>query len=235
MPRLHRALRFLPAALALASPARAEPQKYFLANRVGNAAAVEVTIPYSFGTHHNVARGVTGDVSIDRDTLAASGGPIRLPVAALTSDDPKRDCHLRESLSLDYKVSHYPADHVCNDRNQLPGAGVDAAAFPEISLALGTTKALDDPHLLDQGKEVRVQVEGTWSLHGVTRPARLQLAVSADAQNPAVLHLRGRETFHLKDFGVVVKTVTVVFVTIAVEDAVTVTFDLLLLPTRNPG
>jgi hypothetical protein len=47
------------------------------------------------------------------------------------------------------------------------------------------------------------------------------------------LHARGRSTVVLADYGIVVKATKVVFVEIKVGDAVTVTYDLRLLPVER--
>lgn len=209
-----------------ASAVWAEPRAYRVVEPPPGTTAIEVAIPYSFGTHHDAASVVQGQVVIDREKLVVEPGQLRVPLAALRSGDPKRDCHLREALGLDYAKSRFPAEHVCNDANELPGSGGDSLAFRELRLDVSGGRPLDDPALLAQGKEVRLEITGRWVLHGVERPALLRLAVSVDPGDPGLLRVRGREIIRLHDFGVVVKQTNVLFVVVSVEDAITVTFDL---------
>jgi len=215
--------------LLLPMAAMAEPRPYQASPWPG-APGVEVAVPYSFGTHHQAAAVVQGTVLLDRETLTVRSGQLRVPVAALRSDDAKRDCHLRESLGLDYATSRYPVEHVCNDRNELPGAGGDALVFRDLRLDVSGGRPLDEVGLLVQGKEVRIQVDGSWTVHGVTRPAQLRLAVTADPKDPSALRVRGTAALKLHDFGVVVKTVNVLFVVVSVEDVATLSVDLRLAP-----
>jgi polyisoprenoid-binding protein YceI len=85
--------------------------------------------------------------------------------------------------------------------------------------------------MLEQGQQVRLMVEGSWALHGVTRPARLELTVSADPA-PGSLRVRGRQPFALRDYWVVVKNAHVLFVAISVSDEVTALLDVRLAPAE---
>ncbi len=219
--------RFL-AALALLSslssvPARAAPEAYSV--RVPRDGLV-VDVPYSLGTHHEHVTAVDGSVRIDPETLRLEGGRLVFPLAGFRSDDPKRGCHLREALGLDYARSRFPREHVCDDQNRLPAMGPDAIAFPEIVLEL--TK--EGPAPAVPGTAGGVEVEGMLTVHGSSRPVRLRLAVARDASVPGTLRLRGRVPLHLSDFGVKVKPANVLFVSITVRDEVTVAVDALLEP-----
>src|SRR5262249_40805494 len=103
---------------------------------------------------------------------------------------------------------------------------------PRIELQVTGAKALDDPHLLAQGKEVRVLVTGIWTIHGVARATRLELTASTDPKNPGSLRVRGRHSFLLSDYGIEVKSANVLFVSSAVGGGATATFDLRLEPAR---
>ena len=130
-----------------------------------------------------------------------------MSILELKSDDPARDCHMREALGLDYSRSRFPKDHVCDAQNRLPSQGNDAVAFPDIELRITSSKTLDDPRLLNQGQEIRIVASGTWMIHGVTRPASLQLTASDDLNG--AFRVRGRQAFVLSDFGVEVKSANV--------------------------
>src|SRR6478672_10385137 len=111
---------------------------------------------------------------------------------------------MREALGIDYGAGgRFPKDHVCDGQNQLPASGPESVAFPDIRLEILGARPLDDLSLLDSGKPVR---EGNG------------------------LHARGRSTLVLADHGVVVKATKVLFAEIKVGDAVTITYDLRLVP-----
>jgi hypothetical protein len=135
---------------------------------------------------------------------------------------------MREALGIDYKAGgRFPAEHACDGANRLPASGPDSIAFSDIRLELLTAHPLDDLALLEAGKPVRVEVEGRWTVHGVSKPARELVRVLRDGEG---LRARGRSTLVLKDFGVVVKSTKVLFAEIQVGDAVTVIYDLKLVP-----
>jgi polyisoprenoid-binding protein YceI len=104
-------------------------------------------------------------------------------------------------------------------------------AYPEISLQIHGAQA-PAVTTMSVGKDSPVSVQALWTIHGVTRPARLQLAASRDAKTPGALRLRGKSEVRLSDFGVVVKSAQVLFVSSSVGEVATVQFDLVLVPSR---
>jgi polyisoprenoid-binding protein YceI len=221
-------------AMALPDPARGEarPHRVVLSAAAGESAGpagIALAVPYTLGTHNERVVGAEGELRLDPATLALAGGRLVVPLSAIRSDDATLECHLREALGLDYARSRYPGDHVCeNDR--LPATGPDAVAFPEIVLDLSRGGPLGDPAVLDRGGEVPVEAEGTFAIHGVTRPVRLRLTASRDPSSPGALRIRGSHVFRLADFGVVVKPVKILFVKISVGDEVTAVVDARLVP-----
>ena len=226
--------RLSAAALALLSPIAAAPARAASAAygvRLPSDGLI-VDVPYSLGTHHEHVTAVDGVVHADPETLRVEGGRLTIPLSAFRSDDPKRGCHLREALGLDYARSRFPREHVCDDQNRLPGSGPDAVAFPDIvvELAAGAPAPTADSRAAPA-----VDVEGTLTVHGVSRPLRFRVAVSRDASGAGLLRVRGRVPVRLADFGIQVKPANVLFVSITVRDTVTVVIDALLEPLRrNP-
>jgi polyisoprenoid-binding protein YceI len=233
MPPLPRPLPLAVAsALALlAQPAGAEPRAYRVAARDGGT-RIEIVLPYSFGTHRSSVASVQGEVRIDPETLAVAGGRLAVPIDAIRSDDATRDCHMREALGLDYRRSRFPKEHACED-DRLPASGPDAVAFPEIAVEVQRARLLGDAALLAGGKEIRAEADVAFVIHGVARPARLELTVSRDPAAPGALRLRGSHAFTLRDYGVVVKSAHVLFVTISVDERATAAFDLRLVPATG--
>ena len=212
---------------ALLAPAgQAEVQAYRLAQGK-EGPGITLSLPYTFGTHEDRVLRVSGELRMDPDSPQSVSGTLRVPIDAIASDSKERDCHMREALGIDYSRSQYPREHICKD-DRLPAAAV---AYPEISLQIEGAQA-PPVTAMSVGKESPVSVHGLWTIHGVTRPARLQLAASRDAKTPGALRLRGKSEVRLSDFGVVVKSAQVLFVSSSVGEVATVRFDLELVPSR---
>jgi polyisoprenoid-binding protein YceI len=209
---------------------QSEPRRYHIVSESEAGKGITAEVPYTFGTHQVSAHQIDGEIQIDPDTLRVQAGLFRVSIFELKSDDPKRDCHMREALGLDYSRSRFPKDHVCDDQNRLPDHGNDAVVFPNVELRITSSQTLDDPRLLNQGKEIRVDASGSWTIHGVTRPARLQLTASNDLNG--TLRIRGRQEFVLSDFGVEVKSAGAVIFSSSVRGGATATFNLRLQPVQ---
>jgi hypothetical protein len=213
--------------LLFAGQVSAEPGTYRVAS-IAEGSKVEAIVVYSLGSHTQTAGEVRGEVRTDPATLAEVSGAVVVPLAGIRGDGSTRDCHMREALGLDSAAGgRFPAEHVCDANNQLPASGPDAVAFPEIRMELVTARPLDDLSLLGQGQPVRVEFQVKWTIHGVTHGQRELARVLRDG---AGLRARGRSTIVLKDFNVVVKPVKLLFAEVKVGDAVTVTYDLKLVP-----
>ena len=168
-----------------------------------------------------------GEVRFDPDAPEGITGSLRVPIDDLKSDNAERDCHMREALGLEYSRSRYPKEHVCAG-DAIPAGMV---AHPEIVLDLQGARA-PPVATLAVGQETPVALDATWTLHGIRRPAKLLLTVSRDAKTPGALRVRGTSQIRLPDFGIVVKSATIVFVTSSVDETATVQFDLKLAPAR---
>jgi polyisoprenoid-binding protein YceI len=217
-------------ALSLPPAARAEPRPYKVARQRGET-GIALEIPYSLGTHREKVLSVLGELLVEPEALTVTGGRLVVPISALRSDSAERDCHLRESLGLDYERSRFPEEHVCDDRDRLPASGGDAVVHPEVVFEVERGGAIDPAGGLEQGKEVRAAVEGRWSIHGVSRPARLELALSKAADAPGAIRARGRHQLSLRDHGVIVKSAKILFATISVRDEVTILLDVVVVPS----
>jgi len=205
----------------------AEPRPYRVASKAEGSKA-EAVVVYSLGAHTQVAGEIRGELTIDPTTLARATGTVVVPIAAIRGDGGTRDCHMREALGLDYAAGgRFPREHVCDAQDRMPASGPESVVFPDIRLEVLGARPLDDLAPLEGGKPVRVELEVRWTVHGVTRPARELVRVLRDGPG---LRVRGRATVVLADHGVVVKPTKVLFAEIKVGDAVTVTFDLRLVP-----
>ena len=191
----------------------------------------EAAVVYSLGSHTQVAQEIRGEVMVDPSTLASVSGAVVVPISGIRGDGGTLDCHMREALGLDYTAGgRFPKEHACDAHDQLPASGPESIAFPDIKLELLGARPLDDLGLLGAGQAVRVEVEARWTLHGVSRTTRELVRVLRDGPG---LHVRGHSTVVLADYGIVVKATKVLFSEIKVGVAVTVTYDLRLLPVSS--
>ena len=219
--------RWLILAALLPAAGLAEPRTYRVASPAEGSKA-EAVVVYSLGSHTQVAQEIRGGVTLDPTTLASGSGAVVVPIAGIRGDGGTRDCHMREALGLDYAAGgRFPKEHVCDGQDRLPASGAEAVAFPDIRLEVLGSRPLDELALLEAGKPVRVELDVRWTLHGVARPGRELVRVLRDG---AGLRARGRSTVNLAEHGVQVRPTKVLFAEIKVGDAVTVTYDLRLVP-----
>ena len=219
--------RWLLLAMLLPLPALAEARTYRVAPPSEGSKA-EAVVVYSLGTHTVTAQDLHGEVTLDPTTLVSGSGAVVVPLAGLRGDGGTRDCHMREAMGIDYAAGgRFPKEHACDDHDRLPPSGPESVAFPEIKMEILGARPLDELSLLDAGKPVRVELDVKWTVHGVTRERKELTRVLRDGTG---LHARGRSTVVLADHGIVVKATKVVFAEIKVGDAVTVTYDLKLVP-----
>ena len=208
----------------------AEPRTYRVASAAEGSKA-EAVVVYSLGTHTQVAQDIRGEVTLDPTTLAGGSGTVVVPIAGIRGDGSTRDCQMREALGLDYSAGgRFPKEHVCDGENRLPTSGPESIAFPDIRLEILGARPLDELGLLEAGKPVRVELDARWTVHGVSRQQKELTRVVREGNG---LHARGRSTVVLADYGIVVKAAKVLFAEIKVGDAVTVTYDLRLLPVER--
>ena len=204
-----------------------EPRTYRVA-AVPEGSKAEAVVVYSLGSHTQAAQEIRGEVTLDSSTLSGGSGSVVIPIASIRGDGSTRDCHMREALGLDYAAGgRFPREHVCDDQNRLAANGPESVAFPDIRMEILGARPLDDVSLLESGKPVRVELDARWTVHGVTKQ---QKELTRVVREPNGLHARGRSTVVLADHGVVVKPTKVLFAEITVGNAVTVTYDLRLVP-----
>jgi polyisoprenoid-binding protein YceI len=214
-----RAAHFL---LLVPAAALAAPLSYTIAPHSDGTLGIRFRLPYSLGTHDGRAKEVTGRVMLDG---ARAEGAFSVPIAALDSDHSERDCHMRESLGLDYERSAFPERHVCDDDDRLPETGADSVAYPEIRFRLtGISSFARD-------KASKVDIDGDWTIHGITRSTRMPMTLKPEENG--VFRLTGEATFPLQAYGIHVKPAKVVFVTISAGELATAEFDLRLAPEKG--
>jgi polyisoprenoid-binding protein YceI len=162
-------------------------------------AQLEIRIGYTLGTHKLLASTIRGNLIQAEDSFASVSGRLVVPIHEIKEGNPKLECHLQSSLGLDYSISQFPAEHVCDSDNQLPKSGPNSVAFPEIELVIEKLERISD-------KEY--EVDGQWTIHGVSRPAS-QLRIKLETNGDKVVS-SGEYQFKLSDHGIVVKRAFVI-------------------------
>ncbi len=209
--------------VAPSAVADAPPQVYVL-----ESSLAQFEIGYTFGTHTGKATGLSGQVIWKKDAVHGDGfrGEFLVPIERIDTGDPKQNCHLREALGLDYGVSRFPEEHVCDEGHQLPTTGGDAIVFPLIKFSLTDVRARDSTAVvLSSTQPATVDVEGQWSIHGARKAGKLTFNLLASDVN--TVRAIGTAEVRLADFGVEVKPAKILFMKIAVAETAKVKLELL--------
>lgn len=180
-------------------------------------------IGYTFGTHKGTADRVEGEVRarLAERSLDVDPGSLFVRIDDLRTGDETMECHLRQSLGLDYRKSDFPDSHVCvND--ELPKSGPNAVVYPKVTFSWGRHRGLP---IRDTVFTLPIEVE----MHGVKKgPYPVDFSLYPQDSKGLIVKVDGQLELKLSDFGVVVKKALGV---ISVKD----TFRIFLLPvlTRN--
>src|ERR1700694_5095203 len=81
--------------LITAAASAAICQEYQIVSHTDGSAGITMRIPYDAGTHTGSAQSAGGTVKFDAKTQTLSG-QLAVPLAAMTTGNDKRDCHMRE-------------------------------------------------------------------------------------------------------------------------------------------
>ena len=214
--------------VALASPraARAEPLVYRPVSPASGSPDSSVDIPYTFGTHHFVVREVHGALQVEWGDRPAVSGRLAVPIGALRGGGDTLDCHMRESLGIDYRRSSFPASHVCSG-GKLPESGNDAVAYPDITFDVTGVVPAGGRLPLVAGQRIPIVVLGRWTIHGVSHEDRIdaRLTLTLDtAGRPRTVRVEAVRKILLADYGIVVKRALV----ITAGEAATVSLNVML-------
>ncbi|MGZ3789165.1 MAG: YceI family protein [Bacteriovorax sp.] len=205
--------------LLFSSGAFSQPKLY----RPMQKSGVQFHLPYTMGTHDGEAPLGKAQVFFDLENPGATTGEFRIPIDTMTTGNEERDCHMREALGLKYDQSDFPKEHVCSDSHHLPESGKNSVVFPEILFKISALKSLDKSGNIALEGETPIEVEGTWSIHGVSQKALIPMKITPMKQK---FKVTGETLLSLKSFDITVKPAKVLFFTIEVKDQVKVNFDL---------
>ncbi len=149
-------------------------------------------VPYSFGEHDLKVKNFTGSVLYNSSKEEITSGKLSIEISSIEGDDKKLVCHMMESLGLDYKVSDFPDDHVCDD-NKLPSEGKNSVKFSTITAEL-TTPSLVSSKVLTL----------KWTIHGVDKVVEVPFESTWDEKSQK-MELKANWTMKRSDFDIIVK------------------------------
>ena len=212
---------------------------YSLSNQ--KATGTTFQIGYSAGVHDGTVSAIDAQVTLDQKNNVLFGDFV-IDIADMSTGNKTRDCHMREALGLDYTVSQFPNEHVCNSDDKTPSEGPDAIAYPQISFHFSSVKANSNsvlPEVLEVGKVYNLAVQGKFTVHGQVKnftaqdstefiPVQVKL-VNAETGE---LQLTGKFDVILKDFNVIVKPFKFGFIKIGVADKAKVSLNMKLSPKK---
>ncbi len=181
-------------------------------------------LPYTLGTHDGEAKISKGKLKLDINSPNSTIGEFSVAIDSMTTGSNERDCHLREALGLNYELSDFPNEHVCNEAHALPTTGKNSIVFPEIIFKILSMKSLDPSGKILTDKVTPIEVEGQWTIHGISKKEILYMKISPEKE---FLRVQGDTQFSLKDYNVIVKPGKVLFLTISVKDTVNVSLSIL--------
>jgi hypothetical protein len=188
-------------------------------------------IDYFAGTHHGVARSMNAQLGMQLgENFSVKTGKFSVPIESLDTENKTRDCHLRESLSLDYSHSRFPNEHVCDSDDQLPATGADAPVFPLLEVEMMDYAVLNQQKSLMPGDSIDLDLKARVKLHGVTKenmPIRVRVTY-LDAQK-GLVRVSGGFSLSLGAFNAVVKPIVGGFGT--VSDQANVSLEMAFTPS----
>lgn len=209
--------------LAMASQSFASAQHYVIRSKADHDTGIHFDVTYTAGIHHGVSRAVEGDVFVSVNPVQVTTVNLKVPLASITSGDLNRDCHIRESLGIDYTNSKFPKEHVCSPTNELATSGPDSVKFPNVELTILNVKSTD---VLTAGSAVTVPAQVRMSIHGITREFSIPLSLTMATDGTNTLRVVSQFPVQMSDYQVQVKQ----FLFVKVTDEVKVKVDLVLVP-----
>lgn len=208
----------------------AEVKKFHSPSLLPPDSSIALSLPFSLGTHKGLVSALTGKLLFDPMNLSLTRGEFTVALHSISTQKAERDCHLMESLGLDYDESDFPEKHVCNKNDELPLTGKNAIKYPDIRLIIHSLKSTDTGQILWYNNELNVEVDGEWTIHGKSFRSHFPMKMISEGTRYRV---RGEVPFSLKQYDIIVKPTKILFMEIKVEDLIKVNFDVVLEPDLN--
>ena len=188
---------------------------------------VKFKIPWTFGTHEGISRKLNGQVMLDESDKVLNA-LFEIPINSMTTGNSIRDCHMREALGLNYDISTFPEEHVCNSKNQIPESGNDSIQYSVITAEFQNMTIPHDQYNLGipMSTNVRVKI----NMHGVGKSTIVEKILITKTENG--FNLVGSFILSLRDFLVQVKPVDLGIKKVGVEDIVKIQFSINLVKEK---
>lgn len=214
------------ALILLAGASAQSAQDYKIVPKSAADTGIRFDLAYTAGIHHGFSQNVAGDVIINVDPIEARSVTLKIPIDSMTTGDATRDCHMRESLGIDYTNSNFPKDHVC-EKNKIPETGPNSVVYPNIELTILGVRSSDASPApsLAVGKSATVSANVRLSIHGVSKDLVVPLTITSK-DSKGTLQVTSNFPVLLADFKIIVKK----FLFIKVADTANVKIDLNLVP-----
>ena len=90
------------------------------------------------------------------------------------------NCKIREVVELDYELSGYPGDSVCDEYSNIPDSGNKSSIFPKLEISL----SVENPEDLET--ENGTKARGTLSAHGSSMPIEFELRTRSNGDKVSV-------------------------------------------------
>lgn len=204
--------------------------RYELSKEVSASKSMRFFIPYSAGTHEGYAKVIQGAVITDENDNVLSAR-FQIPIQSMRTGNETRDCHMVEALGLNYELSIFPEEHICDSNgNELPASGPDSVQYPNITVDF-QEMALPSEGLVI-GTPTRADVRMKFQMHGVERDQIVPVMITKSVGQDGRVGFRVISEFKqsLKNYGVIVRPVRVMGFSFGVKDTVTIQVDLSLVP-----
>lgn len=208
------------------SLSQASEIRYGIAADRAAAKMLKLSIPYTFGVHQGWTNVIHGVIMTDESDQVLKA-TFQVPIRSMSTGNSERDCHMRESLGIDYTNSQFPAQHVCTKDHLLPTSGPNSIVYPDVFVEFLNMTLPKDPFTLGlpQLTDVNVQMK----IHGVSKTIFLNKVMVTKVAHPngsSGFNILTKMTLSLKDFGVQIKALKLGPVSVTVKDTVTVDIDI---------
>ncbi|MBF0315866.1 MAG: YceI family protein [Oligoflexia bacterium] len=198
-----------------------------------NPNQIKFTLGYSLGTHVGKVYAGTGFVTLEAGQLETLRGEFHIPIAAIrTGNDATRDCHLRESLGLNYQLADYPARHICDSNDMLPETGGASIKYPWIHFTIDKSVLLSSESDFATTRKAQIRIFGTWEMHGQKFSSDYPFSVEF-SQDGSSFTTKGDLVLNFDDFGIQVKPVRVFGFSLSVDEMIKLKLNLLMKKVGN--
>ena len=191
--------------LLMSASVFAQTTPYQVTPKADGTSEVLFSVGYTLGTHNGSAGKVDGTVQLGQNPFLISSAEISVPLNQLNTGNVKRDCHMFESIGLDYAVSAYPAAQVCDGSDSIPKSGNDSIAFPTLKFSLVSLLDSNSKDPLVPGVAKQVNFAGTFEMHGVKNTIQVPVTLTLIAGTPNKISIKGDFDLLLSDYGIVVR------------------------------